>query len=360
MFSNQVLRPFRQFSTAVLAAGFLCMVCAGVVAAKSQDIPRISNFVVLVDRSGSMFEKDAPSGEVKASVAKSILLDLGALIPELGYKGAIRTFIPERTLYGPETFMRSGFQEAIQGLPEKPDIALPTPLGPAIMDLNKIIKEFSGKTAVILVSDGRANQGMDPVNAAEQIRNEYTNICFHVISLADSAKGKENLEKISALGGCELLEAADVLSNPAALDRFVRNVFYETVKVEEPPQPPPPAPVIKATPEKITIASIFYEFDKYIIQSDFDQALDIGSEKLRRNPNARIVIEGHTDSIGSKNYNQRLSELRAKAVYDYFIKKGVDASRMTMIGYGETKPAGSNLTKEGRAINRRVEIVVVQ
>lgn len=79
-------------------------------------------------------------------------------------------------------------------------------------------------------------------------------------------------------------------------------------------------------------------------------------DALNQYPNGSVVITGHTDSVGSEQYNQELSEERAKSVADYFIGKGVDAKRLTVTGAGELEPVASNDTAEGRTLNRRVNI----
>ena len=70
------------------------------------------------------------------------------------------------------------------------------------------------------------------------------------------------------------------------------------------------------------------------------------------------MVEGNTDSVGSDAYNQKLSERRADAVKDVLVKSDIDGSRITTVGYGESRPVASNDTEEGRAKNRRVSIVV--
>ena len=75
-------------------------------------------------------------------------------------------------------------------------------------------------------------------------------------------------------------------------------------------------------------------------------------------PEASISIEGHTDSQGPDVYNQDLSERRASAVVDYLVSQGIDATRLSAVGYGETNPIADNETREGRAINRRIEFSV--
>jgi OOP family OmpA-OmpF porin len=77
---------------------------------------------------------------------------------------------------------------------------------------------------------------------------------------------------------------------------------------------------------------------------------------LKTNPTLTGEVQGHTDSTASAEYNQELSEARAKAVRDYFIKQGIAPGRIQAVGYGETRPVASNDSPEGRALNRRVEL----
>jgi outer membrane protein OmpA-like peptidoglycan-associated protein len=67
-------------------------------------------------------------------------------------------------------------------------------------------------------------------------------------------------------------------------------------------------------------------------------------------------VQGHTDSTAAAEYNQKLSEARARAVSDYFIKQGISPGRIRAVGFGETRPVAANDTLEGRALNRRVEL----
>jgi len=84
--------------------------------------------------------------------------------------------------------------------------------------------------------------------------------------------------------------------------------------------------------------------------------LDRIAQILVKYPQTTIVVEGHTDSVGSDTYNQQLSERRAWSVQRLLVQRGVSEARITPIGYGETRPVASNDTPEGRQMNRRVEI----
>jgi OOP family OmpA-OmpF porin len=75
-------------------------------------------------------------------------------------------------------------------------------------------------------------------------------------------------------------------------------------------------------------------------------------------PDLNVVIEGHTDSVGTAAYNKKLSQQRAEAVKKYMVEKGIDANRLKAQGFGEVRPIASNDTEEGRQQNRRVEAAV--
>jgi outer membrane protein OmpA-like peptidoglycan-associated protein len=100
-----------------------------------------------------------------------------------------------------------------------------------------------------------------------------------------------------------------------------------------------------------------FETNKFNIRNRYKSKIDKIINILKKN-NKFILIVGHTDSVGSDIYNQKLSELRAREVYNYFISKGINKKRIDYIGYGEEQPITTNATSEGRAKNRRVELLI--
>lgn len=110
---------------------------------------------------------------------------------------------------------------------------------------------------------------------------------------------------------------------------------------------------------KIDIANeVSFDFDSAALKSAFTPTLSKVADVLQRYPNTIIHVVGHTDSVGSESYNQRLSERRAQSVVDYFSSTGVATGRLYALGRGETEPRATNETEAGRQLNRRVEIFV--
>ncbi len=123
--------------------------------------------------------------------------------------------------------------------------------------------------------------------------------------------------------------------------------------------------IIKEIPVEIQktmadLSNTMFDFNKSVIKEAAKGPLNSVVKWLQENPEVKVEISGHTDSVGSAAYNQKLSEARAKAVYDYFVSQGVDKFRLAYAGYGKEKPIATNETEEGRAQNRRVELNIIQ
>ena len=130
-----------------------------------------------------------------------------------------------------------------------------------------------------------------------------------------------------------------------------------------PPVAVVPAPVVPVAPPaatKITYAAdAFFDFDKSVIKPEGKAKLDDLIGKIQGINLEVIIAVGHTDSVGSDTYNQKLSIRRSEAVKAYLVSKGIEKNRVYTEGKGEKQPVADNKTAEGRAKNRRVEIEVV-
>jgi len=121
-----------------------------------------------------------------------------------------------------------------------------------------------------------------------------------------------------------------------------------------------PAAKPKPVAEKVTLAAdVLFDFDKSVLKTEGKAKLDDLATKVNAINLEVVIAIGHTDSIGSDAYNQKLSVRRAESVKAYLVSKGVAPNRVYTEGKGEKQPVASNKTKEGRAKNRRVEIEVI-
>ena len=128
-----------------------------------------------------------------------------------------------------------------------------------------------------------------------------------------------------------------------------------------PAAPATPAPAAKPAPQSVRQAVVIqadalFDFDKSVLRPDGKQSIDDAMGKIRGTDLEMVIATGHTDSVGTDAYNQKLSERRAAAVKDYLVSKGIPAAKITTIGKGESQPVATNKTAEGRQKNRRVDI----
>jgi len=134
------------------------------------------------------------------------------------------------------------------------------------------------------------------------------------------------------------------LSKGTAQDPFIKNVPLQPIEVGK----------------SVVLKNVFFETNKFDLKPKSKVELDKLVEFLTANPTLEIELGGHTDNVGNAKANVTLSKNRAKAVYTYLVDKGVVATRLSIKGYGDTKPISSNDTEKGRAENRRSEFMVVK
>jgi outer membrane protein OmpA-like peptidoglycan-associated protein len=126
-----------------------------------------------------------------------------------------------------------------------------------------------------------------------------------------------------------------------------------------PPEPPKPAPPPPPKPSPV-FENIYFNEKKTNIDPVAAKALDRDGAMLKENPDIKVEIGGHTDSMGSEKGNQKISEKRAESAKKYLMDKfNIPGDRMIVKGYGSSKPIADNGTKEGRAKNRRVELKII-
>lgn len=123
------------------------------------------------------------------------------------------------------------------------------------------------------------------------------------------------------------------------------------------PEPVAVAPEPAPAPRKLVLEGVNFDFDQSVIRAEDQARIDQDVATLNQWGKVNIEVAGHTDSRGSDAYNMALSQQRADAVRNHLIKKGIEADRLTAVGYGESQPVADNATEEGRFKNRRVELI---
>jgi peptidoglycan-associated lipoprotein len=117
-------------------------------------------------------------------------------------------------------------------------------------------------------------------------------------------------------------------------------------------------PAIRDFAADSNLGDVFFDFDKYDIRQTDTRTLDGNAQWLKSNPNHLVLIEGHCDERGTNEYNLALGERRAKSTMNYLVSQGVQANRITIISYGEERPACTEKTEQCWAKNRRAHFLV--
>jgi OOP family OmpA-OmpF porin len=164
----------------------------------------------------------------------------------------------------------------------------------------------------------------------------------------------------ASLLGCSFSASASLNSEGKAVLKGKDKILVSAVQpaaAEEPAPPPPPVKKARLVGTKIEISEkVMFDYNKASIMRASHALLNDVAAVIKENPTiTKIRVEGHTDSDGSDKYNKKLSQKRAKAVKEFLVKAGIDASILEAKGFGEERPIADNSTDEGKEKNRRVE-----
>ncbi len=358
---------------------------------------KVDNFIVILDTSGSMAKPY--KGEIKLNIAREIVSRINATLPDLSLKGELRmfgrisTFSQHYTqlLWGPSNYSKSGLDSGLQKIERGRG---ESPLNVAINAAAGDFASTQGKTAVIIVTDANKeymNYGA-AVNAAKSLKGQYGDrLCIYTVQIGNDPEAKKVLDKVAEAGQCGFATNAEQISSSGGMAAFVEQVFLTKVEKVEVVEEVVVVkiPVVKAlvvkkpvrgdrdgdgvyddqdqcpnTPKGAKVdergcwvlENVHFDFNKWDIKPQYYPELIQVAIVLQDNPSVAVEIQGHTDDIGTASYNKKLSKQRADSVMNYLVKMGIDKKRLSTKGYGFTRPIASNLTKRGRAMNRRVEL----
>lgn len=196
-------------------------------------------------------------------------------------------------------------------------------------------------------------QFYDPRNAASPTGYTIGHELFRTIG----CPGRGLLEK-----PCEVLDSdGDGIFDyqdkcPTVYAKTADGCPLPVAAVPEAAPAPAPAPAPAAAPAPV-MAGVNFDFDRAVIRQEDFAKLDQDVSTLKQQGDMKVEVAGHTDYIGTDEYNMGLSVRRADAVRMYLIDKGIAADRLTVKGYGESQPVADNTTEAGRFQNRRVELI---
>ena len=305
---------------------------------------RVESYNYLVDYSGSMMMKHVAVREPKIELAKEAILKINAAMPKMSYQGGLYTFAPYSVIIPQGSWNSCVAECAVNTI--KSDLEIfgrLTPMGDGIKMHETVINQMPPQAAVILLTDGHNNLGMNPVEEVKSIYQTNPNVCFHVVSFADDAEGKAIIDQIVALNsGSVLVDGLQLLQNPAVCQEFVNSVFCQEQ--------------ILVTEEVVVLRGVNFAFDSFALDDTAKAILEETVRLIRANPDFNVRLLGWTDSTGPDAYNLRLSQERADAVKNFLVKMGIPSNRLFAKEMGKSYQY-NNATKEGRYMNRRTELV---
>ena len=335
---------------------------------------KVDSFLVILDASGSMGE--GYGEQSKLEFAREVASRMNQTIPDVELTGGLRSLGQGYSngtvvVYGPQSYKKTEFSGALNSVRG----AGKTPLGAAIDGGSGDLQRAQGKIAVIVLSDGKETDG-SALEAANAMKSQYGDrLCVYSVFVGDDPGGKVVMEKIAGGEDCGYFVSAEEIYSSEGMAKFVENVFLEYAakpvavgariedsdgdgvldNEDECPDTPKGA-VVNSKGCWSLKGVVLFDFDKHEIKPEAYPLLNEVVTIVKDNPQLTMEIQGHTDSVGTAEYNQRLSEKRAEAVRDYLVENGIDPGRLSYRGYGLTEPVASNDTEEGRAQNRRAEL----
>lgn len=315
--------------------------------------------IIITDASGTMYQHQT------FPQAKALTSTLVAAMPEGnsrglksgGYEAGLISFGgDERIASQLAAFDRSALSSKVDTyrlLGEPGGFGGTTPLHDVIAESRGSLTGRSANSALVVFSDGLPQDEMAALRAARNLGMAYDGtVCIHTVQTGDDPMGADFLRRLSDVTGCGTTRTASSVSDPSAFMGFVREVFVA--------RGDRPAPVPDACSGVIRLRGVEFEFDKANLAGASSVVLDAAAEGLLACPKIPVRVEGHTDSLGSDEYNQDLGQRRADTVRRYLINSGIAPQRIKARSFGESRPIATNDTDEGRQLNRRVELHAVQ
>ncbi|MFZ5797600.1 MAG: OmpA family protein [Desulfobulbaceae bacterium] len=316
---------------------------------------KVDNFLIIFDGSSSMWEKY--NGSKKFYQAKNVVLGINESIDGLKLQGGLHvigdtqatrgTLVNDSLIYGMTDYASADYAKAVNTV----EINGLTPISIPLAKSVDTLKNSSGKTAVIVVSDGVqvSSDKATPAEAAAQLKAAYGDrVCIYTILVGDDPVGQSTLQAVADAGGCGFATTEGAVASTEGMNDFVQKVFFEKKAV------------VQEKPVSFNLY-VKFDFDKDTIRPEEKDNIDEVGSFLAMHPEITLTLEGHTCNMGPEKYNLGLSMRRAESVKRYMVDKfNIDPARLSTVGYGYSRPLESNATKAGREANRRVMATITR
>ncbi len=340
---------------------------------------KTDSFFVINDSSSSTGDTYLGSGfpgqssATKLTVEKELLSRMNKTIPNITLSSGLRSFGYGPCLSWGYTQLNQAVQSHSSSLFSNSLNTLEcssggTPAATAFESANADLAAASGNIAVILLSDGH-NYNESPAPEIQALKDQYGDkLCVYTVWVGNEGEsdGQAVLQSLADISGCGFSTTADAIASSDGMADFVTKVFFNPATPAEGDAdgdgvldskdkcPNTPKGAIVDKDGCWALHGVLFDYDKATIKAGYESVFTNAIKVLKLNPTLTVEIQGHTDSRGSDSYNQNLSERRALSVKQHLVNSGISASRLTTKGFGESQPAASNDTDQGRAHNRRV------
>jgi len=343
-------------------------------------VQKTNSFFVIDDSSSSMSDVYLGTGfagqtePTKHVISKELLSRMNKTIPNITLSSGLRSFG-----FGPctswsftklnqpvQSYSSASFDSAINTLECSSG---GTPIATAFEAAKSDLSSASGNIAVILLSDGH-NYDISPATNVQALKEQYGDkLCVYTVWVGNEKEeaGKAVLQRLSDISGCGFSTSASAIASSDGMADFVSKVFLEPgaekdsdgdgVVDSKDKCPNTPKGAIVDRDGCWAFHGVLFDFDSATIKAGNEAMFRNAIKVLKLNPTLTVEIQGHTDSQGAEEYNQKLSERRAESVKQKLVDHGISSARLTIKGFGEANPVASNDTEAGRAHNRRVAYI---
>jgi OOP family OmpA-OmpF porin len=339
-------------------------------------VQKTNNFEVIMDTSASMddpyqwshYAYTTTMKTTKIEFEQSLVQLFNDTIPNLKLTAGLRDFAGERMLtrpfmtklwYGMAPWVKEDLGKTIF---EINTYGVESPLDLALDAATTDLKPLAGQSAVIIFSDGL--EMPKAVASAQAMKTTLKDkVCIYAVLIGDDVitldnpqgEGKAQLDKVVKAGQCGFMVTGKQVSTAAGMADFVEKIFLGPAAAAV---VAPPAAALLPPGVVAQLDTVYFDFDKYNVKSEFKDAVKKNADYLKANKASNVLIEGNTDERGTNEYNMALGQRRADSAAKALQAAGVEAKRIKAMSNGEEKPVCKESTDACWAKNRNAMFFV--